>query len=262
MKRKINSVIIALIFVFSFCCRAVMAEYDFSVKVGNASANSGDAVRIPVDITENSGFTNLALEIGYNSDVMTLKSAETSISGVSFTTAQKLERNPYNIQWDSTKDITYSGTLCVLTFEIKTSANDGTYPVTVDFYKGRNGSYVDGINVNYKANPNDNTKYIPLKINYISGSVTVGKAVPEMKISEKDISNLQFSLDLLSGSYEGSIYAALYDDDGRLISAKQYPADENVFVSFDKGKTGAYAKIMWWDDNMSPKCEAQIIPIH
>ena len=61
----------------------------------------------------------------------------------------------------------------------------------------------------------------------------------------------------------GHLIAALYDENGVLQNVKKYIAEENITVTFDKGKTGSYAKIFWWDDigSMKPLCDAQTIQL-
>ena len=70
-----------------------------------------------------------------------------------------------------------------------------------------------------------------------------------------------FELTLSGETSVGTIYAGLYDTNGVLKALKLYKAADTVNVSFDVGATGSYVKIMWWNDNMQPMCDAQIIPL-
>ncbi|MBP3361440.1 MAG: leucine-rich repeat domain-containing protein [Clostridia bacterium] len=73
------------------------------------------------------------------------------------------------------------------------------------------------------------------------------------------VSGISFGVTLSGDTSIGFVRAALYSADGALKSLKEYPAAQNVNVVFDPGAVGAYAKIMWWNDNMQPMCEPQII---
>ena len=143
------------------------------VKVSSGKSVSGDTVTLTVDLVGNAGFASLGLEIGYDDSVMTLTNVanESTVGGI-FTTAQSITANPYNIGWDNFSNITYNGTLVTLTFEIKDNAPDGVYPVTVDFYKGVNGTYKDGYDVNYDEN------FQPFNLIYEDGFVEVASYMP------------------------------------------------------------------------------------
>ena len=179
-----------------------------------------------------------------------------SSTGATFTKAQAFSVNPYNMGWDSASNTDFNGTLATLTFEIISNV-EGTYPITVDFYKGRNGNYIDGNNVNYDEN------FEPLGLTYASGSITVSESSSNLML----ITNVyyqptpSFELTLSGETSVGTIYAGLYDTNGVLKALKLYKAADTVNVSFDVGATGSYVKIMWWNDNMQPMCDAQIIPL-
>lgn len=75
------------------------------------------------------------------------------------------------------------------------------------------------------------------------------------------VSGISFSVSLDGDTSTGTVWAAIYDSNGKLNAVKQYQAADTVNVVFDVGVTGAYVKIMWWNDNMQPMCEAQTIPL-
>lgn len=222
------------------------------VTVGNAVGNAGDTIEIPVTLNNNTGFSSLGIEIGYDDTVLKLTNVnENSGVGASFTKAQYYTVKPYNIGWDSAANTAFNGTVATLTFEI-ISSDAGTYPITVDYYKGRNGNYVDGKNVNYDY------AFNPLGLTYENGSVTVTGIN-----AARNAANGSIDVRLFGGDITGKAVVGLYSSDGVLNDLKVYPAEENLNVTFDTGKTGAYAKIMWWEniDSMKPVCDAQIIPL-
>ena len=227
------------------------------VTVRNMTAKAGETVEVPVVLSGNPGFSNLAIEIGYNNNVMTLTDVTSPVGGASFTAAQTYAAQPYNMQWDCATDVTYNGTLAVLTFLINSGTADGTYPVTVDFYKGRGGDNVDGDDVNYRAD------YTPLALTYKSGGITVqSKEGSGLEVVGKDIANKTVNVRLTAETYTGDLWAALYDASGRPAAVRRYPAAESVDVSFDKSATGSYVKIMWWGSgSCRPLCDAMTVPL-
>ena len=125
------------------------------VRLDSVCARPGNTVQVRLMLDENPGFANLSLVIGYDADVMTLTKVENKVSGTEHTESQKLTANPYMLTWNSgTRNCTASGTLAILTFQIKDTAVYGVYPISVSFYQGRNQDYTDGVNVNYDQSRN------------------------------------------------------------------------------------------------------------
>ena len=133
----------------------------------------GKEIEVTVDLSDNTGFANLGIAVGYNADVMTLtKVTSNSGVGATFTPAQVYSINPFNMSWDSVSNITYNGNLATLTFKVGDDVPDGVYPIVVDYYKGVNGNYVDGVNVNYDED------FEAVGFVYISGNVIVRNYIP------------------------------------------------------------------------------------
>ena len=57
----------------------------------------------------------------------------------------------------------------------------------------------------------------------------------------------------------GNVYAVMRDADGKMVEVKQYPAAETINVEFVNDLEGKYVKLMWWNENMRPMCEAETI---
>lgn len=227
-----------------------VTETGAAITVGNASCKVGDTFEIPITIADNTGFASLGIEIGYDAAALELKSVNSMVdTGVAFTTAQSYTVNPYNMNWDSIENTTFNGTLAVLTFA---ALKPGTHSITVDYYKGRNGDYIDGEDINYDEN------FIPVKLKYISGSVTVSGSenIPIISVGEDYI-----DVSLEADSYTGNIIAGLYSADGVLKSVNVYPAAKALRLSFDNLQAGAYVKVMWWDNNMKPMCVEQTVTL-
>ncbi|MBQ3427703.1 MAG: leucine-rich repeat protein [Clostridia bacterium] len=143
------------------------------IKVSSAKVAPGKTVSVTVELSENKGFANLGLQIGFDASALTLISVSNNTSvGATYTGAQSITVNPYNMGWDSTSNNTYNGTLATLTFEVNDDAPDGTYPISVSYYRGKNGNYSDGEDVNYDED------FKPLNLNYTNGAITVSRHIP------------------------------------------------------------------------------------
>lgn len=138
-----------------------------------AKTSADTTVTVDVSIANNPGFISLNLEINYDTTYLTLTGI-TANSGVgaTFTKAQSYTKVPYNFAWSSTDNVYYNGSLATLTFTVSADAPDGVYPITVSYYKGVNGNYTDGIDVNFDTN------YEPLNLSYVSGNIAVTSYTP------------------------------------------------------------------------------------
>ena len=158
---------------FTVCVReADKPEIPPTVSVSSERCKSGNLVDVVISISDNTGFANLGLEITYDSALRLVKTTPNTAVGAVFTPAQSLDVYPYNIGFNSVSNTCYNGDLVTLTFEVPTYLQPGDYFVNVDFYKGRDGNYIDGISVNYDEN------YDPLFLNYQGGRVTVYNYIP------------------------------------------------------------------------------------
>lgn len=167
-----------------------------------------------------------------------------------FTKAPTLTTNPYNLTWNSTENVVHSGTLVTLQFKIADNAANGTYPITVDYYKGPNGTSVDGKNVNYDEN------FQPLGLSYVSGNVVVKPQKHTLSV-EKTETDSKINLKVKASSPDemnGVIIAALYGD-SRLIKAQIVDAQESVDIPFTE--LGEKIKVMWWNNltELVPLCD-------
>jgi len=156
-----------------------------SISVETVKGRGGDTVEVDVAIADNSGITSLGIELDYDESIMTLTDVKINEDiGVIVTTAKDFGVNPYNISFDSTHNFTHNGRLVTLVFDIKDEAPTGEYPITVDYYKGPNGDYQDGGDINYDEN------YEPVSIEYKSGALkiyTPGDLNDDKRINNKDV---------------------------------------------------------------------------
>ena len=142
------------------------------VKVSTEKCLVGNTVDVVVSLSNNKGFANLGLEIEYDRALTLVSVTPNSTVGATFTMAQTLDVYPYNIGWNSILDTEYNGDLVTLTFEVPEDTQPGEYFVDVNFYRGRDGNYIDGISVNYDEDE------MPLGLRYENGSVNVYDYIP------------------------------------------------------------------------------------
>ncbi len=187
MKRLFSVLLCVVILASSF---VVNASAVATVSVNNVSCEAGNTIEMFVVLENCSGFANLELEIGYDTSVMTLENVASANVGATFVKAQSNDKNPYNMSWTSMENVSYNGTLATLTFSVAKNAISGTYPVTVSFYKGINGNYTDGYDVNIDEN------FEPLNLVYTNGSVTIDGVEPVVEVSDVELNATELEMEV------------------------------------------------------------------
>ena len=168
------------------------AKDETTAFLSNISGYQGDLVEVNLTLKNNTGFANLGLEILYDKDVLALMEVKNNTNvGAVCTTAQTIDTLPYNISWDSTQNINFNGVLATFVFKVSEGASIGKHNISLDYYKGRKGDYIDGVAVNYDENDN------PLDLVYKSSYVEVLHKPLEKPESAND------------NSFNGSIYKVL-----------------------------------------------------
>lgn len=219
-----------------------------TVALSKAEGYAGENVDVTLDLSNNTGFANLGFEIVYESSSLTLLKVNNNVSGVTFTTAESIGENPFNAGWDSVSDIEYNGNLATFTFKINEETPAGAYPVTLSYYKGRNGNYVDGVSVNYDENDN------PLDLLYANGCITV----LEKQVEEPD--ETVYRVEFVSEKKEYAIGEPfevdvwLYTDD---YAIRIYENEYKV-SGFDSSQAGIYNVIVSYG-GYSQEFEIQVI---
>lgn len=245
MKRIIIGCLLTVLLLFSLPISAAAAAKP-NVSIQCVSAESGETVSVAVILSRNTGFADLSLEIEYDAAALQLVKVEQNTAvGGNFTTSEHLFQQPYVLNWVATSNNTFNGTLAVLYFQISVEAV-GEYPITISYYKGMNGDYIDGDDVNYNQN------FEPLHLTYSAGKITVEE--PETQITV----TLGGKTEVLSAKHAltGQICVAGYRENGQLCSVKFYPAAEKITASVDPG--AIRAKVFWLDSSR-PVCAAKTI---
>lgn len=78
---------------------------------------------------------------------------------------------------------------------------------------------------------------------------------------EISVNSISFNISLKGDTSKGTVWAAVYDANGKINAVNHYPAADTVNVVFNAPIKGSYVKIMWWDENMRPICQAQTIKL-
>lgn len=245
MTRKITACLLAALVLLTMTS-GTMAKESPNVSVQSVSAGPGDTVAVAVKLSDNTGFIDISLEIEYDAAALQLVKVEQNTAvGGNFTTSEHLFQQPYVLNWVATSNNTFNGTLAVLYFQISVEAV-GKYPITISYYKGMNGDYIDGDDVNY------NQDFEPLHLTYSAGKITVEEPETEITVT------LGGKTEVLSAKHAlaGQVCVAGYRENGQLCSVKLYPAAEKITASVGTG--AVRAKIFWLDDSR-PVCAAKTI---
>lgn len=257
MKNRIIALAVVFVMLFAAPCYAEAPK----IKLDNAAAKPGETVEIPITLSGNTGFNSLGIEIDYNSDVMTLTAVDAnSAAGGMYMSSEKLSTKPYNLSWtEFMKSNTYNGVIATLTFKISDNASAGEYPVTVDYYKGRNGNFVDGVDVNINNGA-------AVGFTYESSQLTVEEILlpPTQSLSDNiEISDIvcnKFRVKVTNPNPDGKIIAASYDNNNVMLEVNMYDEKEIVDVEFEN--PGAVMKIMSWNvENITPLSNSKSIQI-
>lgn len=205
-----------------------------TLSVGSAKGLTGDVVTVPVMLLTNSGFSDLSIEIDYDKTALKLISV-TENMGVTFTSCENIDTVPYNMNWMSISNCSQSGVLCNLTFKI-ISDMAGTYPIGIDYYKGPDSNYSDGIDVNFDENDT------PIDMNYLSGSIVIPNT---LKLSG---TFPDYTLTIDQEEIQGTVYVAVYDNNHRLLGASMHTAQETMTTTFEGVQNASFVKVMWWNN--------------
>lgn len=185
-----------------------------TVTAGSARVKAGKTVQIPLKLENNPGFADLSVEIGWDGSVMALESVEGTDFGGFLTTSQTVQKNPYLLNWTSTQNLTYNGTLALLNFTVREDAPEGEYPITVRYYRGRDGANRDGEDVNFDEN------HTAVPFAYESGTVTVLHYTPGDTTGDDQINSLDAAYILK--------YAAEWELEAPVVAAMDVNGDGRV----------------------------------
>ena len=106
----------------------------FSVE--NVSGTQGETVQAVIKMDQNPGIIAARLKVNYDAEAMTLTKVEDGGILGEHTFGNNLKANPYTMLWENgtvSSNLTGTGTLVVLTFQIAESASEGAHDVTLSY---------------------------------------------------------------------------------------------------------------------------------
>ncbi len=139
--KKLSAILLALIIVISL----PISTFAFGGKISGATVNAtrGGTVTVPVNITENSGFWLMYVDVYFDSAVLTYEGclnadfADTKLSPI------KVSDNHLSllIEYEPFAECTQTGTVANLQFSVADTAKAGYYGVTYTCESGRASAY-------------------------------------------------------------------------------------------------------------------------
>ncbi len=198
--------------------------------VGNTTGAIGENVTMPIVISENPGIAGFKLKINFDNTVLMPVSIEKGSALTIGTLTSNIQQSGdlssleyVSALWSNTANVTNNGEILLVTFKIKDTTEDGTYPVTVTCEDG------DVTNQNYED--------IELKITNGTvevASVMIGDVLQDGKVNTKDSVRLNQYLadwEIEFTNYEQA--AADIHEDGKIntkdsVKLNQYLADWDV----------------------------------
>ncbi len=131
MKQLVCIFLCSLLMLLPLCSVTVSAEQVLTVSLPQVQEKAGEAVELPITITNNPGIISVKVELSYNTSLLTLENAKGGVfQGVSF---GPLTNSSFTVNWmDSLHgNNTTNGILAVLTFRVNKTAKAGEIPVTL-----------------------------------------------------------------------------------------------------------------------------------
>ena len=125
IKALISTLIVALLIVGLFPMAASAADNNLVITASEVTAHRGETVQVVLNVTENSGFASLLINVAETEGFELVKADIENGSIMSKMTVGK------NILWDSIEDSTLTGTLVTLTFKVLDNAKIGKNEIKV-----------------------------------------------------------------------------------------------------------------------------------
>lgn len=147
MLKKIISLLTAVAITFSLCTGVVFAA-DQKIVIGQVSGYIGDTIKVPVTMEGNPGIWGMDLTISYDISALTLKDVENgAVFGDSELTKGNFQSEKYRLSYECGElaNVSKSGLLATLVFEIKSDAAEKTYNIEGSY------SYGDIVNIDEQA---------------------------------------------------------------------------------------------------------------
>lgn len=215
--KKIVAIILTLIMVLSVVnVASVFAAAKPTITVETVEAAAGDTVNVKINISNNPGIWGLKITVNYDKNVLTLKDA---VNGDFFDESEwtkgASEKVPYTLSYGANdfNNITKaSGTLAILTFKIKDTAENGDYNITAEYEVGNiidsNFNDIEFAVINGKVTVKDMVRIVGATVD-IGSSLTINyfasapqNAVMKFTSSTGRVTEVNGVLDEKTGYYK------------------------------------------------------------
>ena len=144
MVKKVLCALLAFCLLFAVMPRnTALAADEAQIVVGSASAKPGEDVTVSVSFKNNPGIIAFSISIGYDSEKLELKEANTAEGAFSSASFGPLTANPFSILWDesTSPDVSGDATAATLTFGVKDAAAAGDSAISVTYEAGNIYNY-------------------------------------------------------------------------------------------------------------------------
>ncbi len=161
MKKRILSVFLALVIMILMMPNVFAADTLLTIQAEDIEITKGTTTfEVDIEITENPGVATLGFNVGYDSNVFTLKNIKNGVIFADDEIDSNIAKNPFIISAVSGKgNKTAKGVLVTLVFDVKSTSATGTYNITLSENETLGGYY------NYNENE------VPALL--VSGSVSI-----------------------------------------------------------------------------------------
>lgn len=237
--KKLFSVLATLVLALQLTAISASAA---TASIGNVTAKPGEEVTVNIELADCEIWSNVGLTTTYDNTVLELTGAKNKAPGTAVVpNSSKYGDMPIVTTWTDAEGSEHNGVMATLTFKVKEDAAPGVYDLTLNYYTGKKGTYVDGKNVNYYMDEDMNKT--SLGLSYVSGKITVesdAPAVPTLA-AVKDGGAVAITA-TAPEAITGKFIVAGYDADG-LVDVEVINAAATATASVD----GDTIKVMWWD---------------
>lgn len=113
------------------------------IEIGSGAPQVGGTVTLPVTISQNPGIAGFLFTLNYDKTALVPKTITKGEILTAGTFTSNLEQgipaeqlSEISVYWENDKNMTSNGVLFNITFEVKASAEEGEYPVSLNYEKG------------------------------------------------------------------------------------------------------------------------------
>lgn len=247
--KKVISILTALVLSLQLTTVFAASYETPTLVVASKEGERGDTVKINVKLDqedEEATWCNIGFTLNYDQTALKLVAADAKCPGLAVLPSKDggtFDQNPIVATFTQMENVDFVGTLVTFQFEILSTAKGGEYPLTIDWYKGVAGDYVNGQDVNYLMDKSG--VKTPFEVDYVSGAITVnapvGPTEPTLKATKSGdaVTITAESPDDITGKFIVAGYNGNELVDVVVLNAAAEAKDIKV--------AGSTVKVMWWD---------------